>query len=382
MIKHHDLDESRVNICNTMKLLLYKQQPDLIHKVDFDNDDTFLEPCLQAYFSEKEALNLPDEVIAEYLQGYFLEKEEIQTNHTANHFDIAYLPEIGYVRKGEKQPFSPVQLIEGTKIELLRYNIPLFSPQIMAIPEESQEFYDELIEKYLPALTNAVHYIRKSNPHHFSLIEKCCRRIIMFNTDPSNSNSFASRKANGTAFFNVYQEDYDEVFFIDDVAHQTGHIILTTLFYDPKVIYKIDQSIDVEDILGSRDHRTINVLVHALYTYYTTFLCLDNCLDHNCFTNEEQKQEALGRIGFYMGKYNNDLKRFRFIQNHFGGIDNMFTEAGLTVVNSIQEKYEEMQLKWGEAVKSLSYAGQTYNFSRSRFFETNTFEHDLVVKDF
>ena len=30
------------------------------------------------------------------------------------------------------------------------------------------------------------------------------------------------------------------MFFVDDIAHQTGHIILTTLFHDKKNIFKID----------------------------------------------------------------------------------------------------------------------------------------------
>jgi len=371
MINDEVLDQSRVYISNTMKMLLYKQQPALIQKVDFENDKTFLEPSLLAYFNEKEGCEFPDEMISEYLQGYFLKKEEIQANHTLNHFDVAYLPEIGYVKKDQKQTFLPVVYIEDTSIEILRYPIPLFK-RIMDIPEETQEYYDGLHEKHLQTLTNAVHYIKKSNPSHFSLIEKCCRRIIIFNTDPSNSNSFASRKANGTAFFNAYQEDYDEVFFIDDVAHQTGHIILTSLFFDPKTIYKIDEQQDVADIIGKPDHRIVNVLIHALYTYYTTFLCLDSCLENNCFT-EEQKREAMARIGFYLGKYRNDLKRFKVVEEHFSGLENMFTEIGQDVVNSIMDKYEEMEQKWGETVSTYDYKDQTYNFNRSKFFEVNSF---------
>lgn len=379
MIKHEDLEQGRIFMSNAVRMLLYKEQPALIHKLDLDSDKTFLEPTMLAYFRERERCEFPSEMIGEYLQGYFLEKEEIQVNHSLNYFDVAYLPEIGYVKKGENKPFLPITDLEGTSIKLLRYPTPVFKNIMVNIPEEPKEHYDVLHEKHLQTLTNALQYIKKGNRAHYDLIEKCCSEIFVFNTDSSNSNSFATRKANGVAFLNAYQEDYDEVFFIDDIAHQTGHIILITLFIDPRTIYKIDEQDIVEDIIKMTDHRTVDVLVHALYTYYTTFICLDGCLVNNCFAgNEEQEREAIGRIGFYLRKCKNDLNRFRIVQEHYSGVDNMFTETGLDIINTIKNGYDSMLQKWGDTVANFDYSDQPYNFLRTTFLEKNKIVQKVV----
>ena len=64
----------------------------------------------------------------------------------------------------------------------------------------------------------------------------------MFRTDPKNTNSFATIKAHGMAFFNVYQDEYDEVFFVDDIAHQTGHIIFNVMIYESNRFFKKDKN--------------------------------------------------------------------------------------------------------------------------------------------
>lgn len=43
------------------------------------------------------------------------------------------------------------------------------------------------------------------------------------------------------AFFNVYQEGYDEVFFVDDISHQTGHIIMNTFWFERKEHFLINE---------------------------------------------------------------------------------------------------------------------------------------------
>ena len=38
---------------NTIKLLIYKEKPSLLEKVDFEDDNIFLDPLLFAYFNSK-----------------------------------------------------------------------------------------------------------------------------------------------------------------------------------------------------------------------------------------------------------------------------------------------------------------------------------------
>ncbi|HCQ13265.1 hypothetical protein, partial [Flavobacterium sp.] len=183
----------------------------------------------------------------------------------------AYIPNIGYFKYGEKKAFDSIFIIENTKIELLKQPIKLleniFRTNTDELIREKEIIIDnDLFEKNINALTNAFKLIKVNSQDQYKLIEENCKKVIMFKTNPDNINSFATINAQGIAFFNVYQEEYDEVFFVDDIAHQTGHIILTTLFYDKKAIFKIDEEQNIGSLLKINDNRSIHILLHAFYT--------------------------------------------------------------------------------------------------------------------
>ncbi|AOR28371.1 hypothetical protein FORMB_13270 [Formosa sp. Hel1_33_131] len=69
--------KNRDEIINTIKLLLYKENTSVFKKLNFDDDEVFLEPLLFAYFNSKSYNSYPKEALEEMLQGYFIKKEEI-----------------------------------------------------------------------------------------------------------------------------------------------------------------------------------------------------------------------------------------------------------------------------------------------------------------
>lgn len=367
--------DNQIEIVNTIKLLIYKETPSLLEKVDFDDDKVFLEPLLFAYFNSKKEYLFPTEMLEEIMQGYFVKSEEIKINYSFNKNNIAYLPSIGYFRKGESAPFEPIQIIENTNIEIFKGSINMLqhifkNASSGLINQDEIVFNISLFEKNIAFLTNAFGFIKENSFTQFNLIEQCCQKCLFFKTNPSNTNSFASINAHGIAFFNVYQDDYDEVFFVDDIAHQTGHIILTTLFHDKKAIFKIDESQQIEGIINKEDHRDIYILFHALYTYYATFVCLDDCLTNDVF-NENQRKEAIGRIGFYLNKCKMDLSNLDVIEKHFNGIHNILTTDGIAIYVLIKNKYSEIFNKWSTVTSKFDYNNQTYNFSYSIFVNNN-----------
>lgn len=359
---------------NTIKILLYKEAPHIFEKIDFDNDEIFCSPLLFAFFRHK-VINTftPEEekaLLEEFMQGYYVEKPEAYNiAHLYNEEGIAYMPSVGYFKKGENTPFAPTAHVKDSSIKILRCATP-FLKVILDIPLEDQRWDDELYTNRIGQLNNAMDLIRKNVPDQYKLIDQCCEYIYLFNTDPNNSNSFASGNALGLAFFNVYQEEYNEIFFIDDIAHQTGHVIMNNLMFSKPTFYKIDQTQAVEEILGRPDHRNVNILIHALYTYYTTFYCLDECIAANSFEGKLYK-EALARIGFYQRKCHTDLQILDVVIKHFGGLENMLTDKGLKVMKSITNKFEEITQKWGETINAYDFSNQTYNFSFKLFEELN-----------
>lgn len=361
-----------INKINTVKLFIYKSYPNLVEKIDFDNDDIFSNPLLFAFLRHKSvgtfSVEIEAELLEQLLQGYY-KSDDFRFDLLYNFEGIAYLPNVGYFKKGQKKMISPIETLNNSSIEILRCSSPVLKV-ILDIPEKYLKWDEKLLGENIEYLTNAMRFIRDNVPEQFKLIEECCKYIYLFNTPPENSNSFASGNALGMVFFNIYQSEYDEVFFIDDIAHQTGHVILNNLIFDLKTFYKIDQSQMVEDILGRKDHRDINILIHALYTYYTTFLCLDACIEGKCF-NKTQEKEAVARIGFYLKKCAYDLKILNSIINHFSGVEKILHQKGVDIIFMIREMFSQMRDKWTNKIQAINFSNQDYNFSFKKYLEVN-----------
>jgi hypothetical protein len=362
-------------IINTIKILIYKEVSNLLEKLDFEDDNTFLEPLLFAYFNTKENL-FSKGALNEILQGYFKIEEKIKIKYTFNKNEIAYIPKIGYFRKDEINPFDNIIILPNTNFEVITHQIInlkyIFKDFNNNVIDESKITISKMLyEDNKKSLSTALSHIKQYTNNHYSLIEKCCKKIVLFETDPKNTNSFATINAHGIAFLNIYQKEYDEVFFIDDIAHQTGHIIMTTLTFKRKDYFLIDENLNINNITNKHnEYRSFYILYHALYTYYTSTLCLDNCLSNNCF-NKKQEYEAIARIGFYLLKYKYDMDNFRKVINHYKGIEKVLTEKGIAVFKKINDQFMFIRNKYYDTLKSFSYENQPYNFTYKEFIKLN-----------
>jgi hypothetical protein len=345
------LDQNITKIVNAIKLLIYKEDARLLEMVDFYDDSVFLEPLLFVYFNTKEENNFSCEMLQQIIQGYFTEKKSIKIDTPTFDQEITYLPRLGYFYYEGKIPFEKIELINGTNIEIIKYPSRIFKgiykdSSNNSIDENKILINDLLYKKNITVLTNAFNFIKKCSSDHFEIIEASCKKCIIFKANPELTNSFATISAHGIAFFNVYQDDYDEVFFVDDIAHQTGHIILTTLCFERKSIFKIDEKINIGQILNNNDYRDVYTLLHALFTYYTTFMCLDNCIEGNVF-NKNQLIESKARIGFYTKKSEIDLLNFNKVCEFFNGIQNVLTDDGIDIFKKIIYEHVRINNKNG-----------------------------------
>ncbi|MGY0407866.1 MAG: hypothetical protein ACWIPJ_05870 [Polaribacter sp.] len=99
------------SITKVIKLLIYKENPIFFEKIDFDDDNVFLEPLL---FSK--------EILIEILQGYFLKEKKVNINYSFKKKGIAYIPKIGYFKNKSLKPFEQIEIIKGTGIEIVKYS--------------------------------------------------------------------------------------------------------------------------------------------------------------------------------------------------------------------------------------------------------------------
>ena len=157
---------------------------------------------------------------------------------------------------------------------------------------------------------------------------------------------------------------------MDDIAHQTGHIIMTAILFERKKYFLFDENQNIGTFTKNKlEYRSFYILFHALYTYYTTFLCLDACLENNCF-NIKQIHEAKGRIGFYLQKCKSDLLNFEKVINYHNGLQNVLSTEGIEIYQNIENKYFEILEKHKETIQFI-YINQPYNFTYSEFLKLN-----------
>lgn len=374
-----------------IKLLLYKKNAEIFNSLDFENETIYQEPLFFSYFNNSESSTVQlEQILAGFSSG---NKFRVQTDN----FGRFYIPNTGWFstdkknanlvfykkemfleEEGIKVDFtleSPL-LLENTSIEVLKYPVPLLHQCFFNIDKKLIEVeIEQITERHWQHLAKAYELIKKNIPTQFQFIEKYAHKCMVFNVDTYERNSFATMKAVGIGFYNAYQEDYDEVFFVDDIAHQTGHVIFYTLLSNVENFFKVPKETVLETIELSNgtfiENRDLYVLYHAFYTYYTSLTCLDACLDAGDF-DKRQAHEAKGRIAFYINKCYNDFVLID--QEPFETEENAlkyFTENGLSIYKEIKNTWLGISKKWFDEVKVYDLSNQPYNFAYSKFIQLN-----------
>ena len=385
------LNNGLVNLNQNIKILLYKQDEKIFEILDFENNAIYKEPLFFAYFNEKTNKKNGVESIA---YGFSDKVNIFQI--FSDEFGRIYLPNVGWFLTNYKSDvfnfdklnfklfkgnepvafiFEKLEIIENTSIELLKYPIELLKQFYYNTENELLNVeIENITKKQIKNLTKAYQLIKENIPHQFELIEKYAPKCVIFNIDTYQRNSFATLSAQGIGFYNAYQEDYDEVFFVDDIVHQTGHAIFNIMIYEAENFFKISRNTILEVITmpdGSFiENRDLHVIFHALYTYYTSFICLDACLENNVWEGK-QRHEAMGRIAFYINKCYTDLLLVDSPINSENKANEYFTENGLLIYRELKAKWKEMYKKWFEITKHFDMSNQPYNFTYSKFLELN-----------
>jgi hypothetical protein len=403
------IDQENINttigkskLIENIKILLYKEKQNIFERIDFDNDSIYQEPLLYAYFNKENRTEIELETI---LYGYTqIEKRHEKINIKTDDYGRVYLPNLGWIhtesnnayfelltgvngdfhlqQKNKKAnfKFEPLEIIAGTNIELLKYPIPLlnqfyYDPYHKPVEVE----IEDIANKKKECLTNAWSLIKRLIPNQYKLIESVVFKNIIFNINPIYRNSFASLSANGIIFNNAYQENYNEVFFVDDIAHQSGHVIFYSLLYNSSEFYKIDCETIIETLHLTSERsepRNLRTIFHALYTYYTTFICLDACLNASVF-KDEKEHETLGRISFYLMKCYHDIYLLETHKEYKNGPKEMFTDKGLIIYNKIKSTFKIIAKKWDKKTTNFDMSNQPYNFTYSKFVELNPLKEEI-----
>ena len=366
---------NQISLSDTIRMAFYQENPSLFEILDYEDDFTFLEPSLFCYFlsdiSKTNIIPLLQSVV-----GYIPDEKRLaMISLTADRFGMVNLPNLGYIRT---EPYNivpvdlitltgwiPDQFVENSKIRLCLHPTDLLA---YAKDVSFHEPVEDTLYKNEDALSVATTFLQKQLPNFWSLIASVTREFVVFSSPYHNS--FAGIMHHGTAYFNTENKIQTPVFFIDDIAHQCGHIIFNVITLDTPKYLKVPKDHPLRNYsTNPGEMRGAYGAFHGLFTYTCILHALDEVLQSQYFTDENLRFEALGRIGFYLHKFYLDLQL----------MDNseILTDAGFDFHRQFNEGFQEMLARYKKEIQGFDYSNQPYTFQYDRFKESNLLSKNM-----
>lgn len=355
-----EVKRGKEKLADLVKELLALSAPRLLLAVE-SSPDALFEPLLFSHLTGGAPPSGLGAVLYPYLEP---ELRRESTTFTPDSRGVIYLPRVGYFRvqagEGEASRFEPILTVSGTALELLRYDHPLFQRHYGGATASVFLGPVSLPLHHRDHLARAVSVIRRVWPTLAELMEEVTRRVHVFHA--LDVNSFATLAAYGCAFLNAGLED-DEVFFIEDLVHQCGHILFSAVTFEGAVYLAVAGDTPLGSLTGDRDERrTLYVALHGLVTEALMTRCLARCHEEEIFTGKK-RQELLGRLSFIFRRLHRDLQNLAF--------RHVYTSKGAELYEFCCTVFNDVFRKHGTELGSLDMEGQGYTFDYRRFDQRN-----------
>lgn len=377
------LEEGQQLLALHLRTLIYKTARDWFERLPFEDDTAFLRPTLFAWFTG----NDPDLTLAQLICGHLpAEQRPSSTPVRSDRKGRVFLPGLGTFLT--EHPMSSGEWIQDGKRGILRlgnhYALATFQPEMRLdahelaiytqIPAVFEHFFpqpplagvEENTRFPIHELNVALLDLRHLDPLLYAAIRQVTSSIQLYRSEAPNS--FASLSAHGAAFLNV-PPDADRISFLDDIAHQCGHILFNAMTLQRQATLAIEPETPLRAIVPAvGDTRSVYSAFHGLFTYSLILRSLDARLNAPGLSLGERFQTR-GRIAFYLTKFHTDLCNL----NHA----RVFTPLGQLYYARFLQTYEAAYARYANSLKDLDLSQQPYVFSWSQFLQDNPVSRTL-----
>ena len=380
MITLNEYKEYVDNVIYSIKNILYKKDPLIFDKIDFYNDDIFLEPLL---FSA--IINNDNENIERSLMSY-----KSNSLIKIKGKNSIYIPNIGYIKLINEIPIDSYFFIKKTNnilsvtdtyenciqykiepiiyilndIEFLKENDKLLE-NLFINKEEEVTHVDFIENKFFEnKFKKALKDLEKHSPLFYNQLMLSLKKVIFFKGD---SYCFSTIKVHITIFFYVNDNIINELFFIEHLLHEGGHIIFNNITFDSKnELFIFDYKTLFKDIEGfEKEHGDLYSRFHGIFTHYLISSNFHNFLKKDVYKGDcDRIKELEGRFCFDMNKYKISLELFS---------KDILSEKGYELYNIFLAKYHEIINSNSNLINKYNLDNQTYMFSFEKFCQSNLY---------
>ena len=375
---YKDFDLYLTAVVDSIKRALYERHNDIFDRIDFYNDNIYLEPLLYAYLNQTD-----NKWLDCIIYGYSTEKQS-KIKVFSNHEGVIFLPKIGYfitnkpdstivLNTDEDQymleymgeallyTFEPLLYLPNN-IEILKYQHPLFEPFFINDNGVSTDLkISEVYKGHISHIKKALQILKECNRQHYNLLKKTLKRIMLYTAHEPNS--FAVLGAHNMIFLNVNTWD-NEMFFVDHLSHEGAHVTFNTITYESKYeLFNVNYNAKFSEVSGrTGEHSSVYLRFHGLFTFFEITKSLKSCMV-NKHLSAKNIHGARGRFAF-------QLKRFQTSLNGFEGLD-IFKTEGQLWFNLFYKECLKLNNEHGEVKTQYNLSGQSYDFNSKVFEELN-----------
>jgi hypothetical protein len=365
-IDNEQLAQNQISLADTIRMAIYQETERLFDLLNYENDLLFLEPTLFCYFLSD--IDSGNKISLEQMLFGYIPKEKRPSKITlvADLFGLVNLPNLGYIRVNPhevlelssqeiKQKIIPNQFVKNSHVRLCLHPTNHLAFQEGVLFHETVE--QSLIKNQVQ-LAEAANFFQNQLPYFWELLESCTREFVVFSSP--NYNSFAGIQHHGTAYFNVENSEKSVVFFIDDIAHQCGHVIFNVLTLETNKFLRVSKDHPLNSYSANPyESRGVYGAFHGLFTYTTILYSLDKVIKSVDLFDNGQCFEALARMGFYLNKFYLDLQ----LMNN----KEILTDIGIDYHRQFSEGYNTIFEEYNEDLALFDYSNQPYIFRYDLF---------------
>lgn len=382
-IVESNLINGQAILAHHIRTLVYKKEPQWFDRLEYENDQIFLEPALFAWFTDHKS----DTPLSQHLLGLvaFNSFDMIAADVKSDDRGVISVPRIGKFFVEETNVVGALKYADGgwlwhpqnkskntfyrPRLESFRVVAPEMTLGQAQPPSVMQRFFTARTdaEAGLPAnaevqsrhLRTALHIMAQHDVDLFEWIAFSTRYIHLYHAKLPNS--FASLSAHGAAFLNV-PDDACVVFYLDDLAHQCGHIVFNAVTLKKDAYLMCNSDIPLKSITNEiNEPRSVYSAYHGLFTYTLIIRCLSRCMPS--FVTANDRLHALARIAFYIQKFQQDLNALN--------VNGLYTPLGKKIYKIFSEYCAWCCNEYRNQVSDYNLSNQLYVFSWQRFSEAN-----------